>query len=509
MSRFFYGIKRRRGEGMAAWIVRHDEALLEAKWTLAEAIHEYGPGKTKGSAGSTSRWKPPSRPPTVPPASESGEPGSADPVDVESTQEHETEDVTASDTGNLEAWAWYGSWWNPGSWNDWSWDNSSRYEDSYNHWSYQRGTSQASWDVSETASAQAEKFLPDFVIAWLLLQRSGLEATERSVIVANLKNDFTIEKVKAALKLTWPDEELRRRNGSKKCCHVHCRRVNSARRRARGGLPEWDNPEDDYAYHALEESAQEALAALQDARRTVKDAREQQAQMRRNRNFYPAKGSGKSRWGASRPPLKCFKCGGPHLRKDCPKKGSGEGSGQAVNLVFMARRDVEDAKAVEPGCPEDTVLAANRIDEATFLSLEQIVREGKAIIDGGATSSLGSEEAMQHIAQLNWEKRGADGIDIIPEDTPSFRFGNNALHTCMATALLKLPTKDVNSQMKIHLRDIPGQPVLLSVRSLRSLGTVIDFQRNEAVFRQLNPRKVVTLETTEVVINFFRLCRMF
>ena len=51
MSRFFYGIKRRRGEGMAAWIVRHDEALLEAKRTLAEAIQKYGPGTLQpGSA---------------------------------------------------------------------------------------------------------------------------------------------------------------------------------------------------------------------------------------------------------------------------------------------------------------------------------------------------------------------------------------------------------------------------------------------------------------------------
>ena len=54
MSRFFYGIKRRRGEGMAAWIVRHDEALLEAKRTLAEAIHEYGPGMQGDSPGTAS-----------------------------------------------------------------------------------------------------------------------------------------------------------------------------------------------------------------------------------------------------------------------------------------------------------------------------------------------------------------------------------------------------------------------------------------------------------------------
>ena len=51
--------------------------------------------------------------------------------------------------------------------------------------------------------------------------------------------------------------------------------------------------------------------------------------------------------------------------------------------------------------------------------------------------------------------------------------------------------------MKIHLHDIPGQPVLLSVKSLRALGAVIDFERNEAVFKRLHPQKLVTLETTD------------
>ena len=49
MARFFYGIKRRRGEGMTVWIVRHDEALLEAKRTLAEAIQRVWPRSTDPS----------------------------------------------------------------------------------------------------------------------------------------------------------------------------------------------------------------------------------------------------------------------------------------------------------------------------------------------------------------------------------------------------------------------------------------------------------------------------
>ena len=167
MSRFFYGMKRRRGEGMAAWIVRHDEALLEAKRTLAEAIHEYGPGMPKASANNRTGWRPPSRTPTIEPSSEPGGPETAEAPEDGSLGENEDVDGPDSHAADPEAWSWQDSWWNYGSWDYWSWDQSSQ-GGSYHDWSgYGKG--------SQTASAQAEKFLPDFVIAWLLLQRSGLE----------------------------------------------------------------------------------------------------------------------------------------------------------------------------------------------------------------------------------------------------------------------------------------------------------------------------------------------
>ena len=91
---------------------------------------------------------------------------------------------------------------------------------------------------------------------------------------------------------------------------------------------------------------------------------------------------------------------------------------------------------------------------------------------------------------------GDDGIQIVKAEAPSFRFGNNAKHDCMSTALLKLPLKDVDGRMKVHIHTIPGQPVLLSVKSLRALGAVIDFERDEAIFRRLDSSRVVSLETT-------------
>ena len=409
MSRFFYGVKRRRGEGVAAWIVRHDEALLEAKRTLAEAINEYGRGvpgvpveppfSGKGSSSQSWRWtEGDDNSNSGPIAEATGETAATSETNAEGTESHDQDEQWERSSN----WSWHSSWWGYGKWEPWSW----RPQGYQPEWGYPSGASHASWSVSDAASAQAEKFLPDFVIAWLLLQRSGLDATEKSVIVANLKNDFTTTKVKAALKLTWPDDELKRRDAGKHSAMFTAEEaVMMADDDDWEGYEslEWDNPEDGYAYQALEDDAQEALAALQDSRRTLKEAREKQAQMRRSRSFYPSKGSSKGKGSGDRPPPKCFRCGGPHFRRDCPEGSGGNRTSQHVNLVFTATEMSQETsfEAVEPEWR----------DEASFVALEKVAREGKAIIDGGATSSLGSEEAMQTIAQLNWEATGSKQQD--------------------------------------------------------------------------------------------------
>ena len=48
--------------------------------------------------------------------------------------------------------------------------------------------------------------------------------------------------------------------------------------------------------------------------------------------------------------------------------------------------------------------------------------------------------------------------------------------------------------MKIHVHNIEGQPVLMSIASLRALGAVIDFDRDEAIFKKIDPCRVISLE---------------
>ena len=97
--------------------------------------------------------------------------------------------------------------------------------------------------------------------------------------MANLKNQFSTLKVKEALKLTWPDEELKQRDAGSNSA-MFTREEESAMMAEDfendEDTPEWADGEEDLqqAYQALEEEARDAFTALQGARRTLRDARE-------------------------------------------------------------------------------------------------------------------------------------------------------------------------------------------------------------------------------------------
>ncbi|CAE7205041.1 DHX9 [Symbiodinium natans] len=508
ITRFFYAVKRRKGEGMSAWIVRHDEALLEVKRTLAEAIQEYGPPESVLSRPWSRGWSGPGQDST--PRRTSSQVGSFDgshrgfeaqrgeeddggwEAAEQRLDEPNDEDERHSDA-SWGQWQW-------GHWNWQTWDKA---------WAWNKSDhSHQTWDASASASGQADKFLPDFVVAWLLLQRSGLDSTEKSVIVANLQNKFTTEKVKEALKLTWPDEDLRRRDTGRQGAYLTAEEEALMTENLEENMDhfEAETEEEHQAYAALEDEARSAMAALQDARRTLRDAREKQSMMRKNRSFFPGSSSS-GRSGFDKPPIKCFKCGGPHMRKDCPKE-TAESKPKQVHFVFQATQDKDDvemdAATAEPKatasvhqCWAAAIEDNKDHDHDAFLSLQEIVAQGKAIVDGGATSTLGSEGALQRIAQLQWQRQGQDNIEIVAGDQPSFRFGNNGRTTCMSTALVGVNLDGKPGRMQIHVHDIENQPVLLSIKALKTLGAVVDYGRDEIVLTKVNPYKVARLETTE------------
>lgn len=236
-----------------------------------------------------------------------------------------------------------------------------------------------------------------------------------------------------------------------------------------------------------------AFQTFQVAKRTLREAREKQALFRKSRQFFPMRrhpGNSAGSETAHRsqaPNPKCFKCGGAHATKDCPDKHAPAKTSQTAHLAFQV------CGTNEPSTTE-TLLQADRGDDPGIFCLRKILSEGKAIIDGGATSSVASVSAMEQIMKLNSDKGVLRDVEVENSERPHFRFGNNGRTQCLSTASVQVPLGDTLGKMSIHVHDIEGQPVLMSIAALRSLGAVIDFERDEAVFKNVDPQRVVSLE---------------
>jgi len=477
ISKFFYQVRRRKGESMSAWTVRHDEALFEARRTLAEAIEEYGVGHSK-IASQQGRTLTAQNLPSTTRSTTSG------PFRDDGRLDEDEQDLDEQASEHHDAWSSSG-WRDWNGWHDWQWNWHSPP-------SYGSQADGPAYDVSSAASCEAEKFLPDFVVAWMLLQRSGLDISERGAIIANLRNKFSTENVKQALKLNWPDDDLRQRDQHRGSAMVlGDDDENWLHDSGEEEPPEWMNYEEKTEYSFVTKEVEEAYQAYQGARRTLKDARERQTMMRKNRSFYPSKREGPPHQKNEETFKRCFKCGSTkHLARECPDRDAPSGkSGPSANLVFSAFSTIEPKASVF-----DVHLGAEDIDNQTALVLNSLTGEGKAIIDGGATSSVGSLEALEQIGRLNWEKYRDDGIQVHPGERPSFKFGNNGKTTCLSTATLAVPLGGQVGQMKVAVHDIPGQPVLLSISSLRALGAVIDFDKDEMIMKRVDPQAIVQLE---------------
>ena len=202
---------------------------------------------------------------------------------------------------------------------------------------------QARWDKSyygkQTASGEADRFLPDFVVAWLLLQRSGLE---KSVITANLKNQFTVERVKDALKLTCPDDDLRKRDTGRQGAYVSVE--NEA---LLADLDDDDHAED--LFEAQNEEEEQAYMSLE---------KEAQSAWQRSKVFQ----GGPTR--TSRP-VSASMCGGPHLRKDCDKEPQ-DPKIKSVHFVFHTVEEPENGAAAEANDKTEKCLAAERFIQETW-----------------------------------------------------------------------------------------------------------------------------------------------
>ena len=382
------------------------------------------------------------------------------------------------------------------------WDDWNGWQSGWHSW-YDRGqdgwSSHDSWRTSwprPTRSAsttvswvtETPELLPEFVQGWFLLQDSGLDTAEKNMVIATLGGDYSLNRVAQELRNQWVDDDLRRRDQGG---------------RSTGWMTYADDDDliepdmkDDNSFMANQDLTDEGFAILENAEQeaqqamaTLREARQKQHQVKMSRQYFRTSFRGsnfqnRSNQGHVRRESKqprgsevCLACGGPHQTSRCPKRASGQAS---------SAEGQESAPFVSTPftcLAESEALVASKEKLTTLQAMER----GMAVIDGGATSTLGSVRALEQVMMLNQNAKGKHGVESVDlADQPVFGFGNSSHDKCLSTANLTVMADGREGQLRAHAIDRGEGPVLFSIKSLRALGAVVDYENDLICFRRLN-----------------------
>ena len=230
-------------------------------------------------------------------------------------------------------------------------------------------------------------------------------------------------------------------------------------------------------------NAEPEAQSIDQGRRTLKETRSKQKFVKLSRQYYGSSASSTSvrsfqhgtNVTSSGAGVKCLSCGGSHKTGDCPRK----------NQVHQAEVQ-EQAPFI---CMTDQVLNTADVD-ANLATTHQAMTEGKAVIDGGSTRTLGSVTALENLMNINAKQRG----ELDPEQRPVFGFRNSSSDRCLSTVWMKILAEGQEGHLKVHTLDRGEGPILFSIETLRSVGAVIDFEHDLIVFRKPSDERIIQLE---------------
>ena len=381
------------------------------------------------------------------------------------------------------------------------WYDAEAYSHGYDQPSSYQGSSTYNHQEDEHWKLHADELLPDFLQGWYLLVDSGLEVPERNLVQTALQENFSVMRVSQELRRQWPDDELRKRDQvAKQSGFWH------------DGSGDYENEDDfdddSFAIDGLSEEGQilygeatkeiqEAQAVMHQARRTLREARSRQHQLRLSRQYYktpyqnrPQSGGYQDAKGGSQTALKCLRCGRGHRTTECPDRhapsqrpptSQGNHTDEAAPFVCFT----EEAAMAESAL----------VNLSGTMTTKDAVREGYGVIDGGATKTLGSIEAIQAVLDLNEKKHGTSRLNHVDTNNkPTFGFGNSSQDTCVSTASLEVSAGERPGVLQIHALDRGEGPILISVATLRKLKAVIDFDADLMVLRALDPCELIPLK---------------
>ncbi|CAK9091992.1 unnamed protein product [Durusdinium trenchii] len=374
LKTYFKLLRRRRGESMVSFCVRHREEYARTCKALTRVMQEQ-----KSLPDMTSQATP-------------------------------TEDYDEEAQDETE-WTWDDAWW----WSTW--------ETTWN-WNLQSNTSIAEED--EDDEEDFVEILPDVIKGWLLLEKANLDGMERSLIQSEVKNNFSLANVEVALRSHFTDETIKKRDGEAKQALYENEEDETEPWEEDTSFYE-DLPEDALAlYQQAKHEEHEAWAQLQQARVTLREARAKQHEVRMGRRFYApsadrgkgySKGKGKGGMGDRRPNNTtsstrtggpCARCGKDRDTSHCPKKNE-----DGKNYEAVEHSEYVYGVLPESACVKPEAFCWTNLEEASpdLIPGDQVLREGYGVLDGGATKTMASVNAIK---QLQDKARTNDRMPIRP-----------------------------------------------------------------------------------------------
>ncbi|OLP98934.1 hypothetical protein AK812_SmicGene18559 [Symbiodinium microadriaticum] len=515
LSKFFKYSRRKPGESINDYVARRSEVYLRAQQAMARL------GKTTRKPRTETTW----------PSSERGSYTGAwsrrssvdSGVDGGDEQPPEEEESTAAPMSN---WTWTpDNWWSSSSWGGWT-------GSSWDQWSY--GYQGQSWKSYVSTPEALPELLPDFIQGWLLLQDAGLDSNERGLVMTTTGEDYSVDAIAHAMRTLFTDGDMKKRDTNKRQ-HGYWGSIEDATLDEEAEDPMDDAEaqetldDDSFAmWSEAQSDIQGAMAAINTARRTLRDARAKQHAVKMSRQYYKvgsrpgssqASGSQRPRDDSQIVCLRCQKKG--HRAANCPLPPPSANMAHEETASFICYAEgmiSEEPEVIQEDFPEtrtrppqqtasaETKAFIGYLEDAApeaesamvaGISTSEAVAQGKAILDCGATRSIGSVYALERLMEMNIKARGSSGVvSVDSTNRPVFSFGNSSMNQCAATVKMGISAGSRSGAVQIHALDHGTGPILLSVESLGMLGALIDFSAKMVVLRAIDDTKVLPLEQT-------------
>ena len=317
---YFKTLRRRRGEAMSAFCVRHREEHTRTCKALTRVMREQKTLQSQGKAAwhsgrraSRSTQLTSDAVSTAGPSSRGGDSvRRQQPLhDAEHGEQGEgaqEEDQAGEGTQDYDEEDW-DQWWSEDYW--WWW------------WPPEDFEQTSSMGDSEDDEEDFIEILPDVIKGWLLLEKAGLDHMERNLVQSEVRGDFPLQAVENSLRSHFTDDAIKKKDGE-------ARHAMFGDEDGDEDYIPWEEDESFYEdmteeavalYQQAKEEEHEAWAMIQQGRQTLKEARSKQHDVKMGRRYddfggkKSGKGSGKNNSGkgsGSRTYGPCARCGRGH-----------------------------------------------------------------------------------------------------------------------------------------------------------------------------------------------------